>query len=193
MTSMYGSDLTPYDHSFTYRVPDLPAKNNKLTFTSNSLIDLISKEPQFSRFFFMIKLGSLASMLDSYTSTYTIFVPTDDAFPFTDDVLINMDKYVAKETVLYHILPMKAPLSVLQSSNGMYLEPKINSSINCKIMSKLAANGTIVLNSNSNIVQGNIKATNGLIHVIDRILIPPPFKNKFGDYLETERINVFQF
>ena len=136
MTSMYGSDLTPYDHTFTYHINDLPSQNKTVTFTKGSIMDRISKEPNFSKFFFMIKLGAVAGILDSFNDTYTIFVPNNDAFPFPDSVLINMDKYIAKETVLYHILPMYAPLSVLLSSNGMQLETKINSSVNSKIFSK---------------------------------------------------------
>ena len=194
MTSMYGSDLTPYDHSFTYHINDLPSKNNNLTFTEGSIIDRISKEPKFSKFFYMIKLGALAGMLDSYTNTYTLFVPDDNAFPFSDDVLINMDKYTAKETVLYHMLPAKVPLSLLLSSNGMYLETKINNSINSKIFSKrlllqegpFITKSRVILNNASYIIYPDIPNNNGIIHVINKILIPPVFATSLGQYLFKE-------
>jgi len=186
MVSAQGSDFTPYDFSFTYHLTDIYKPVSSLTYSKNSLIDVISKEPQFSKFSYLIKLGGLAAFLDSYTLSYTLFVPIDSSFQFSDEVLVNMDKYTARETVLYHILPMKLPLSVLKSSKEMYLNTKINQSISAKI---LCQNWGIypTLNNTSQVIstsENGYKApNNGIIHPIDKLLVPPIFKTSFQDYV----------
>jgi len=190
MVSAYGSDLTPYDWTMTLNANNTP--NNHLQFTPGTLAHKIATTPEFSRFYYLIKLGAVASLLNSFTIDYTLFVPTNSAFeqtfqPFNEDIIMNMDKYTAKELVLYHLLPMHIPLGVLESSNGMYLETKIANEIHANILyEKVSARGDnklLMLNNMSIITGGDIKTSNGLIHIISKLLIPPAFTSTFAPYI----------
>ena len=137
MVSCYGSDLTPYD--WTYELSNNNTPNKPLEYQKGSLMYEISTNVNYSYFFTLVKIGAVASLLNSFTIDYTIFVPTNDAIrgtfkPFNENIIINMDKYTAKEIVLYHILPMHIPLNVLESSDGMYLETKIDNEIHANIL-----------------------------------------------------------
>ena len=157
----------------------------------------ISTNPNYSYFFNLIKIGAVASLLNSFTIDYTVFVPTNVAIkhtfqPFNENIIINMDKYTAKEIVLYHILPMHMPLNALASSDGMYLETKIDNEIHANIlyqkvfaMKKGKPANILTLNNIAWIERDNSdkKFNNGLLHEITSLLIPPAFRHTFAPYI----------
>ena len=196
MVSCYGSDLTPYD--WTYELSNNNTPNKPLEYQKNSLMYEISTNPDYSYFFNLVKIGAVASLLNSFTIDYTVFVPTNHAIrdtfqPFNENIILNMDKYTAKEIVLYHILPMHIPLNALESSDGMYLETKIDNEIHANILyQKVFAhdkNGTplniLTLNNSAVIERYNSdkKFNNGLLHEITGLLIPPAFRHTFAPYI----------
>ena len=197
MVSCYGSDLTPYD--WTYELSHNNIPNKQFTYQKRSLMYEISTNPNFSYFFNLVKIGAIASLLNSFTIDYTIFIPTNTAIrdtfkPFNENIILNMDKYTAKEIVLYHILPMHMPLNALESSDGMYLETKIDNEIHANILyQKVFARNKntgeqidiLTLNNSAVVVRGNSnkKFNNGLLHEITTLLIPPAFRHTFAPYI----------
>ena len=174
------------------------APNKPLEYQKNSLMYEISTNTKYSYFFTLVKIGAVASLLNSFTIDYTIFTPTNDAIkdtfqPFNENIILNMDKYTAKEIVLYHILPMHMPLNALESSDGMYLETKIDNEIHANILyQKVFArdkNGMqlnlLTLNNSAVIERYNSdkKFNNGLLHEITGLLIPPVFRHTFAPYI----------
>ena len=196
MVSCYGSDLTPYD--WTYELSNNNTPNKPLEYQKNSLMYEISTNPDYTYFFNLVKIGAVASLLNSFTIDYTVLVPTNLAIrntfqPFNENIILNMDKYTAKEIVLYHILPMHIPLNALESSDGMYLETKIDNEIHANILyQKVFAqdkNGiqlNILTLNNSAVIErynSDKKFNNGLLHEITGLLIPPAFRHTFAPYI----------
>ena len=197
MVSCYGSDLMPYD--WTYELSQNNTPNKPFAYQKGSLMNEISTNPHYSYFFDLVKIGAVASLLNSFTIDYTIFVPSNAAIqdtfkPFNENIILNMDKYTAKEIVLYHILPMHMPLNALESSNGMYLETKIDNEIHANILyQKVFAHkkdtgeelNILTLNNIAYIERKNSdkKFNNGLLHEISSLLIPPAFRHTFAPYI----------
>lgn len=100
---------------------------------------------------------------------FTVFAPTDDAFAAlpagtVEDLLKpeNKDKLVAVLT--YHVVPGKVMSGDL--TNGM--EAATAQGATVKIMTE----GGVKVND-ANVVTADIEATNGVIHVIDAVILPP--------------------
>ena len=119
------------------------------------------------------KAAGLADAL-STTPNITVFAPTDEAFAAlpagTVERLLkpeNKDQLVAILTM--HVLPR-----VLESNqllNKPFHVKTLNASERLAISAK--ASGVTVSGSNTaNVVQADVKADNGVIHVIDAVLLP---------------------
>jgi uncharacterized surface protein with fasciclin (FAS1) repeats len=100
---------------------------------------------------------------------FTVFAPTDDAFaklpPGTLEDLLA-DKEALTEVLTYHVVSgevMAADVVNLTSANtvaGLPVSIKVDG-------------GNVFLNDNSQVILTDIEASNGVIHVIDTVLLPP--------------------
>ena len=116
-----------------------------------------------------VQAAGLVSTLKG-AGTFTVFAPTDDAFAKlpagTLDNLLkpeNKDQLVAILT--YHVVAgnVKAADVVKLSSTKTVNGAEV----------KITVSGSSVKVNDSNVVQTDIAATNGTIHVIDAVLLPP--------------------
>ncbi|KGR80060.1 Nex18 symbiotically induced protein [Ureibacillus manganicus DSM 26584] len=98
---------------------------------------------------------------------FTVFAPTDAAFDkLLNDLGVTAEELLArkdlKDILLYHVVPGKVLSSDLK--DGM------------KVKTLAGKEVTISLNpvqvNESNVVKPDIEATNGVIHVIDAVLVP---------------------
>jgi transforming growth factor-beta-induced protein len=98
----------------------------------------------------------------------TVFAPTDEAFaklpPGTVENLLANPAQL-KRILLYHVVAGAVPasqvvgLSSAQTLNGQSVAISV-------------ANGTVYLNGTTKVTQTDVMARNGIIHVIDAVLIP---------------------
>jgi uncharacterized surface protein with fasciclin (FAS1) repeats len=110
----------------------------------------------------------------SDTNNITVFAPTDDAFAAlpagTVETLLkpeNKDQLVAILTM--HVLPRV--LTSHQLLNKPFHVKTLNTAERLTITA--SASGVTVAGSNTaNVVQADVKADNGVIHVIDAVLLP---------------------
>jgi uncharacterized surface protein with fasciclin (FAS1) repeats len=99
---------------------------------------------------------------------YTVFAPTDAAFAKvprqTLDALLA-DKPKLKAVLLYHVVSGKVVAAdVVKLSSARTLEGK-------RVRIKVA--GTNVFVNSAKVTKPNVMASNGVIHVVNRVLIPP--------------------
>jgi uncharacterized surface protein with fasciclin (FAS1) repeats len=100
---------------------------------------------------------------------FTVFAPTDAAFAklpraTLNALLANPDQLRAILT--YHVVPgrvLAADVVGLTSATSVQGEP----------ISIAVQDGKVFLNGNSQVVTTDIPATNGVIHVIDTVILPP--------------------
>ena len=114
-----------------------------------------------------VKAANLVETLKG-KGPFTVFAPTDDAFKKlpagTVDNLLK-DIPTLKNILLFHVVPgnvMAADVVKLKSANTVLGKP----------LAIKVTNGKVAVND-ANVVITDIKASNGVIHVIDRVLLPP--------------------
>jgi uncharacterized surface protein with fasciclin (FAS1) repeats len=99
---------------------------------------------------------------------YTVFAPTDEAFAkVPKDVLDGLAKDKAKlqEVLKYHVLTSK------WTTDDIKLV-KQTGTAQGKSVTFGAAGGAITVNG-AKIVKANVDCTNGMVHAIDAVLLPP--------------------
>lgn len=116
-----------------------------------------------------INAADLATTLKG-TGPFTVFAPTDQAFAKlpagTVDTLLKPENKAMLQAVLtYHVVAGK----VLAADVVKLTSAKTVQGANVTIT---VAGGSVKVND-ANVVQTDIEASNGVIHVIDTVLLPP--------------------
>ena len=97
---------------------------------------------------------------------FTVFAPTDDAFAALPQGTVQglLDDLPALARVLtYHVVPGRiTSAQITHDSEQKTVEGGVL---------KLAVNGSLTVND-ATVIQADVEAENGVIHVIDRVLIP---------------------
>ena len=114
-----------------------------------------------------IQAADLVEVLQG-TGPFTVFAPTDEAFAAvpkeTLDALLKDKKQLAG-VLTYHVVPGKVMAAdVVKVESAKTVQGQ-------KIMVKVA-NEAVKVN-NANVVKTDIICSNGVIHVIDAVLLPP--------------------
>lgn len=101
---------------------------------------------------------------------FTVFAPTNEAFAKLpkgklDDLLKPENKEELRKILLYHVHQGDAIMA--SDTKTMQLSTLDGKPLHVKV------NGATVTVDNAKIVKKDVKATNGVIHWIDRVLMPP--------------------
>ena len=149
----------------------------------NSLMDFIQNNPDYSIFNYMINVGQLFNKFNSPMANFTILVPSDSYLraKYSENLFKNLDLYTARETVLYHTLRGKVTFDMLRSSKCMYLDTMIDKSVSSKILVE-ACDDTVLLDSKARLKGKDVQTKNGMIHIINDLLIPPVFVDNLKPY-----------
>jgi uncharacterized surface protein with fasciclin (FAS1) repeats len=115
----------------------------------------------------LVKQAGLADTLAS-GGRFTVFAPTDAAFakvPKKTLAALGANPAKLRAVLLYHVVRGELPAqrvvkrSSIKTLNGASL--------------KVKARGMTVKINNARVLKANVDASNGVIHVINRVLIPP--------------------
>ena len=124
--------------------------------------------------------GSFATLLTAATAAglvetlqgegpYTVFAPTDEAFAAlpagTLDGLLA-DKEALKKVLLYHVVS-----GAVTSDQVVGLTSA--DSVEGSPIAVTVKDGVVYLNDSAKVVTPDVMASNGVIHVIDQVLLPP--------------------
>ncbi len=114
--------------------------------------------------------ANLVGVLSS-EGPYTVLAPTDAAFEELGLDLSEFDTEEENETLAkilsYHVTMGSVMSSEL--SDGM----EVNSLIQEPITVNIYGQGAVVLNGEASVTSADVETSNGIIHVIDKVLIPP--------------------
>ncbi|MCX6217911.1 fasciclin domain-containing protein [Spirosoma sp.] len=134
--------------------------------------------------FTLLKEALLRAGLDGVMAqpgTYTVFAPTDDAFKafgYVDAAAIKAAPVELLKTVLqYHVLGARVPASDIPTAINT-AQPTL-SGLPVYISKVASGTGTsaVVSVNGARVVQADGQASNGVVHAIDRVLLPPVFGN----------------
>lgn len=116
------------------------------------------------------KTGLIATLKGK--GPFTVFAPTDEAFAklpagTLDKLLANPDEL--KAILLYHVVSGE----VMAAQAARLTTAKTVNGADIKIS---AMNGGVMINQ-AHVVKADIKASNGVIHVLDTVILPPKTQN----------------
>jgi transforming growth factor-beta-induced protein len=151
-----GGSLTPSSD-----MPSTPA-------SLKDIVTIASEDSRFSTLVTAVKEADLVGTLQG-AGPFTVFAPTNDAFAkLGSDAIAGLlkNKEMLKNVLLYHVVAGSAVTSVQASS---LTEAKMANSDAVKISVK---DGALFVN-NAQVIIKDIKASNGIIHVLDTVLMPP--------------------
>ena len=129
------------------------------------IVDTAVSAGSFNTLVTAVKAAGLVATLKG-NGPYTVFAPTDEAFAKVPaDVLKGLlaDKDALRKVLLYHVVPGKVTANQVVTLNSA---PTAQGS---QVMID-ASNGVKV--NNANVVKTDIMTSNGVIHVIDTVLLP---------------------
>ena len=115
----------------------------------------------------LVTKAGLAATL-SQPGPYTVFAPTDAAFkkvPKSTLKSLAKNKAKLRAVLLYHVVAGKVPSSEVVMMKSV-------KTVNGKSVRIRTSNGSVYVN-NARVTKPDVNASNGVIHVINRVLIPP--------------------
>ncbi len=131
-----------------------------------SVADTLARDPQLSTLAGLVQKAGLTDTLRG-TGPYTLFAPTNEAFKAVpaktlEELAANPARLRAVLT--YHVLPARVPSAEVKVGNAKTVE---GSNL------ALGKAGTFVTVEEAMVQTPDIRATNGVVHTIDRVLLPP--------------------
>jgi uncharacterized surface protein with fasciclin (FAS1) repeats len=135
-----------------------------------NLVDTAVSAGSFDTLVAALQATGLDTVLADGSQTYTVFAPTDAAFEqLGGDTLENLldDPDTLRDILLYHVVPGSVNAESAISLAGSSVETANGDSIALSLQ-----DGALFIND-SEVVTTDVNATNGIIHVIDAVLLPP--------------------
>lgn len=137
---------------------------------AGTLLDIARGNPDFSTLVAAIEATGLDAALGHPDDTYTVFAPNNAAFAALGDETINTllnDPDTLRDILLFHVLPG----TVVDAASAVSL---VGTSIETGNGSRFAlrVDGESLFINDSQIIATDIFGVNGVIHVIDAVLIP---------------------
>ncbi|TKF33276.1 fasciclin domain-containing protein [Vibrio kanaloae] len=132
------------------------------------IVDVAAENGSFTTLVAAVKAAGLVETLKG-DGPFTVFAPTDEAFAAlpegTVDMLLkpeNKDKLVAVLT--YHVVPGKIMATEVMKLNGA-------ETVQGEAVMIAIDDGNVMIN-NAKVTMPDVEASNGVIHVIDKVLLP---------------------
>jgi uncharacterized surface protein with fasciclin (FAS1) repeats len=134
-----------------------------------TIVETAAADPRFTTLVSLVKRAGLAESLAGETKL-TVFAPTNAAFrkvPKATLQKLQRDRALLRRVLLYHVVAgdVKAAQVVKLRAAKTLAGPSVRIRVR---------DGNVYLsNSRTKVVQTDIATTNGTIHVINRVLLPP--------------------
>jgi transforming growth factor-beta-induced protein len=161
--------LSPTATSMPTAVPPKATTAPTATPAPRDIVDIAVADGRFTTLVAALKAAGLVDALKG-AGPFTVFAPTDDAFKklpagTVDNLLKPENLEQLKSILLYHVVNgavMSADVAQLTSASTLEGDP-----VSIKVDM-----GSVYIND-AKVVIADIKASNGVIHVIDSVLLPP--------------------
>lgn len=135
--------------------------------TGKTIVDIAAKNKSFTTLVAALKAADLVDTLAG-EGPYTVFAPTNAAFAklpkrTVANLLKPENKEQLKKLLTYHVVPGAVTSNMLKSGQVDSVE---GSKITVKIRGKK------VMVNNARVIMADVKASNGVIHAIDTVIMP---------------------
>ncbi len=143
-------------------------QSKKVVEANQTIVEVAASNADFSTLVAAVKAAGLVDVLNS-DGPFTVFAPTNDAFAALpkgtlESLLKPENKNQLVSILTYHVVSGKVMAKDVKTSKVATVE---GSDVSLK-----ASYGKVKIN-NANIVMTDVEASNGVIHVIDQVILPP--------------------
>lgn len=143
-------------------------EEKKMEKSQPTIVDIAASDDRFSTLVAAVKAADLVDTLNS-SGPFTVFAPTNDAFAALpegtlDTLLKPENKGKLTDILTYHVVSGEVPASAVVSLESA--ETVQGDTVDIKV-----SDGTVMIDG-AKVVITDIKASNGIIHVIDAVILP---------------------
>jgi len=141
---------------------------SKVQKKARTIVDIATSDDNFTTLVGALQAAGLVDTLKG-NGPFTVFAPTNDAFDrlskdTLEDLMLPKNKSRLQEILKHHVV------------SGRYMAKDVTSESSLSPMSgdavRVRAKGNQVRIGEATIRQTNLEAENGIVHVIDRVLLP---------------------
>jgi uncharacterized surface protein with fasciclin (FAS1) repeats len=137
---------------------------------SKTIVETAADAGQFKTLVAAVDAAGLTETLQG-EGPFTVFAPTDAAFAKLPEGTVqgllqpeNKEKLV--QILTYHVVGSKV------GSDAVKAEPAELTTVEGQSLSVVRKDGAVVVNDTAEVVSADVKASNGVIHAIDTVLMP---------------------
>lgn len=151
------------------RIVNQPSSTNAAQ--PKTIVDIAAANPNFSTLVTALRAAGLTATLSGKTP-FTVFAPTNQAFAALpkgtlERLLRPENRATLREVLTYHVVSGAVESKALRSGKVATVQ---GSTVGVR------ANRDRIQVNNARVTSADVKANNGVIHVIDRVLLPPNLK-----------------
>jgi uncharacterized surface protein with fasciclin (FAS1) repeats len=131
-----------------------------------TITDTLARNPELSTLSRLVNEAGLGDTLRG-SGPFTVFAPTNDAFkavPAATMAQLGADKALLSSVLTFHVLPGKVMAADVKTGNAKTVQGANVS---------LAKAGAFVTVEEAVVLTADVATTNGVVHIVDRVLIPP--------------------
>jgi uncharacterized surface protein with fasciclin (FAS1) repeats len=145
-----------------------PSKTPATTTTGKTIVDVAAGNKSFTTLVKALKAADLAGTL-AEAGPYTVFAPTNEAFnKLPKGTLTNLlkpeNKAQLQKVLTYHVVAGEVTSKTLKAG-------KVPTVAGADVTVKISGKNVTV--NNAKVIKTDLKASNGVIHAIDTVLLPP--------------------
>lgn len=142
---------------------------------SATIVGVAASDKRFSTLVTLVKQAGLVKTLSS-KGPFTVFAPTNAAFaalkknaPDTYKA-VTSDRKLLTKVLTYHVLAGKVDSTAAVAAAGKKASVKTVQGERIKLSLK---GGALYLNGSSKVIAADVEASNGLVHAINAVIVPP--------------------
>jgi uncharacterized surface protein with fasciclin (FAS1) repeats len=151
--------------------------------TTGSIVEVASTSSSFNTLVQAVEAAGLADTLSQ--GTYTVLAPTDQAFNTSlpagtvEFLLEPENRDLLRRVLTYHVIPGEVTAKEFRTGGVKTLGGGV----------AVRTTGERVIVNNASVVQPNIQATNGIIHAVNRVLLPAQLRKQIASKLQSRQSN----
>ncbi len=135
-----------------------------------NIVGIASKNYDLSTLVTLLGDNNLVATLEG-DGPFTVFAPTNQAFADAQSLIDTLTEQQVEDVLKYHVAGLKA------LSGNLFDGQTVPTVQGEDITVNVDSENNVTLNGSINVTTVDLEGTNGVIHIIDGVLVPPSFQN----------------
>ena len=156
-------------------VTNAPAGTAGTSAMQPTVVGVAASDKRFSTLVALVKQAGLVKTLGG-KGPFTVFAPTNAAFARLKSTApdtfaaVTSDKALLTKVLTYHVVAKRVPSTAAVAAAKKRASVK---TVQGEAIQLSLKGGKLTLNNSSRVIVADIKASNGVIHAIDTVIVPP--------------------